>query len=170
MPTRRILRIFSLSLILVVGLLLLRSPNDDAESSASVRPGRDGVRFVIKVAPGVNHMPGTRPFGLGEPLEGYADVSRRFEQRFPDTRIEFITVPTVREYLVTQLSSGAAPDIVSVNVEDVWVDVQKGWYVPLDRYLTRPNPFVAEKGDADAPGLNQWWDMCKVHLFNRTES
>jgi len=167
MRTRRTLRILSLLLILVVGVVLLRPPNGDDGESTSARVGRVSARFVIKVAPGANHMPGTRPFGLGEPLQGYTQVSRLFEQKFPDTRIEMITVPSVREYLVTQLSSSAAPDIVSVNVEDVWVDVQKGWYVPLDRYLNRPNPFVVEKGDIDAPGSIQWWDMFVYQALSR---
>jgi ABC-type glycerol-3-phosphate transport system substrate-binding protein len=167
MPTRRIFRILSIALILVVGVVLLLPPYEDAEESSQARNSRRDARFVIKVAPGVSHMPGTRPYGLGEPLKGFDQVSRLFEQRFPDTRIEMITVPTVREYLVTQLSSGAAPDIVTVNVEDVWVDVQKGWYVPLDRFLNRPNPFVVEKGEVDAPGSIQWWDMFKYQALSR---
>lgn len=167
MPTRRILRILSLLLILVVGVVLLRPPTEESDESTVARNGRADAHYVIKVAPGGEHMPGSRPYGLGEPLKGFAEVSRRFEQKFPDTRIEMIAVPTVREYLVTQLSSGAAPDIVTVNVEDVWVDVQKGWYVPLDRYLNRPNPFVVEKGDVDAPGSIQWWDMFKYQALSR---
>jgi raffinose/stachyose/melibiose transport system substrate-binding protein len=167
MPTRRILKISSLALILVVGVVLLRPPDIETEEFMSPRSGRSDARYVIKVDPGDHHMPGTRPFGLGEPLRGFYQVGRLFEQRFPDTRIEMITVPTLREYLVTQLSSGAAPDIVSVNVEDVWVDVQKGWYVPLDRYLNRPNPFVVEMGEFDAPGSVEWWDMFKYQALSR---
>ena len=167
MRTRRTLRIFSLLLILASVPCCCVHRLKRSRSRTSAQVGRANVRYVIKVAPGSDHMPGTRPHGLGEPLKGFTEVSRRFEQRFPDTRIEMITVPAVREYLVTQLSSGAAPDIVSVNVEDVWVDVQKGWYVPLDRYLNRPNPFVVEKGDADAPGFIQWWDMFKYQALSR---
>lgn len=53
------------------------------------------------------------------------------------------------------------------NVEDVWVDVQKGWYVPLDKFLEEPNPFVHEKGDPAAPGYNQWWDMFQYQAISR---
>ena len=45
----------------------------------------------------------------------------------------------------TQLSAEQAPDIFNVNVEDVWQDVQKGWYIALDQWLEQPNPFI-EKG------------------------
>jgi len=54
-----------------------------------------------------------------------------------------------------------------VNVEDVWVDVQKNWYVPLDQFLEAPNPFIAEKGDPSQPGAKQWWDMFKYQAISR---
>ena len=92
---------------------------------------------------------------------------RAFERRFPDVQVQVVNVPAVREYLVTQLSSGGAPDIINVNVEDVWVDVQKGWYVPLDSFLEAPNPFVAERNDPSLPGARQWWDMFKYQAITR---
>jgi raffinose/stachyose/melibiose transport system substrate-binding protein len=122
---------------------------------------------VIKVAPGGSYLPGTQPFGLDLTLHGLTDVVADFEKRFPDTRIEIINVPGVREYLVTQLSSGQAPDIINVNVEDVWTDVQKGWYVPLDPFLEAPNPFVVEKGDPSLPGSKEWWDMFTYQGISR---
>ncbi len=148
--------------------LLWPRAGDQFASGAPERRGNGAeARFVIKFVPGQQYMPGTTPFGLGEPLRGIADVVRDFEARFPDTRVELITVPGVREYLVTQLSSGSAPDILMVNVEDVWVDVQKGWYVPLDPYLEAPNPFIREKGDPAQPGYHQWWDMFKYQAISR---
>jgi raffinose/stachyose/melibiose transport system substrate-binding protein len=68
-----------------------------------------------------------------------------------------------REYLVTQLAAEQAPEILNVNVEDVWQDVQKGWYVGLDSYLQAPNPFVP-KGQ---PGSVQWWDLFKYQAISR---
>lgn len=109
-------------------------------------------------------MPGRRPMNLGQPLQGLNKVRDEFEKLFPDTRIEFTEVPvSSREYLVTQLAAEQAPDILNVNVEDVWQDIQKGWYVPLDDYLTKPNPFVA-KGE---PGSRQWWDLFKYQAISR---
>jgi ABC-type glycerol-3-phosphate transport system substrate-binding protein len=80
------------------------------------------------------------------------------------TTIEYLNVPTgTREWLVTQLSAGTAPDILNVNVEDVWQDVQKGWYVPLDDLLNQPNPFAA----AGAPGSAKWWDSFRFQTISR---
>jgi ABC-type glycerol-3-phosphate transport system substrate-binding protein len=132
------------------------------------------AKYVIRFSPGDQYMPDACPFGMGKPLQGLKTVVAAFEKRFPDTRIEIISVPGVREYLVTQLSSGAAPDILNVNVEDVWVDTQKGWYVPLDVFFEAPNPFVVEKGDpagteagTTLPGAKQWWDMFTYQAISR---
>lgn len=132
--------------------------SDDADSA-----GRSPVKHVLTVYPGF-YVPGTVPPGHTEPLRGMAEVARDFERLYPDTRIEFVNVPSSqREWLVTQLAGGQAPDILSVEVEDVWVDTQKGWYAPLDAYLARPNPFVA----AGQPGAERWWDLFKYQTVTR---
>lgn len=169
---RGILRGLTLVLILAVAVWALMAPPEEGDHQddhpETPRASSSGVRFVIRMSPGPNYLPGTVPFGIGEPLRGLSDVIRDFEARFPDTRIELLTVPiTLREYLVTQLSSGQAPDIVNVNVEDVWVDIQKGWYVPLDPYLEAPNEFIRERGDPSQPGYEQWWDMFRYQAISR---
>ena len=167
MRIRPILKSLSLGLILCIAVILLWPPAEEGPVPVPGAADRADARYVIKMAPGMFNMPGTRPYGIGEPLTGFTGVIEAFERRFPDTRIELVTVPAVREYLVTQLSSGAAPDVVAVNVEDVWVDVQKGWYVPLDGFLSAPNPFVVEPGDPNAPGAVEWWDMFKYQALSR---
>ena len=167
---RRAWKYGSLCVVLGVSVWLLLPPKpatDAAGETGAARGDVSEVKYVIKFSPGRQYMPGSVPFGIGKPLQGLGKVIRAFERRFPDTRIEIINVPAVREYLVTQLSSGAAPDILNVNVEDVWVDVQKGWYVPLDGFLEAPNPFVAEKKDPNLPGARQWWDMFRYQAISR---
>ncbi len=121
------------------------------------------AKYVIRMAP-ATYMPGTVPQNVGAPLTGFNKVADAFERRMPDTTIEFVEVPSSqREWLVTQLSAEQAPDIFQVNVEDVWQDVQKEWYVPLDQWLERPNPFV-KPGE---PGSRQWWDLFKYQAITR---
>jgi len=97
---------------------------------------------------------------IGTPVQGLTKVAKEFEKLFPDTQIEFAEAPVgSREYLVTQLAAEQAPDILNVNVEDVWQDVQKGWYFPLDDDLNKPNPFV--------PGNKAWWDQFKYQAISR---
>lgn len=158
--------------LLLVAFLLLSTwllwpPAEEEMHADSFVDDRADAQYVIKLSPGWAYLPDTHPYGIGKPLQGLKKVIRAFEERFPDTRIEVLNVPSVREYLVTQLSSGQAPDILNVNVENVWMDVQKGWYIPLDPYLERPNPFVVEQGDSAAPGYSQWWDMFRYQAISR---
>jgi ABC-type glycerol-3-phosphate transport system substrate-binding protein len=109
-------------------------------------------------------MPGTMPVNVGQPLTAIREVADDFEKLNPTVRIEFENVPTgVREWLVTQLTAEQAPDIVAVNVEDVWPDVHKGWYLPLDQYLQAPIPGVPE----GKPGSEKWWDVFKYQAISR---
>ncbi|HTL30087.1 MAG TPA: ABC transporter substrate-binding protein, partial [Tepidisphaeraceae bacterium] len=131
-------------------------------SAPSTQPAN--VKYVIKFNPGPLYLPGVVPENSNKPIEGIAKVGKAFEALYPDTRIEFIGVPgDIREWLVTSLSSGQAPDVIQINVEDVWQDIQKGWYLPLDKYFEAPNPFVT-KGE---PGSEKWWDMFKYPIPTR---
>jgi raffinose/stachyose/melibiose transport system substrate-binding protein len=110
------------------------------------------------------YLPGMIPENATRPINGMNRVAQAFEERFPDTRIEVVGVAAEsREWLVTQLVSGQAPDVIQINVEDVWQDIHKGWYVQLDKYLDSPNPFT-ERGQ---PGSEKWWDVFKYPIPTR---
>jgi len=170
-PRKRPIKQASLAIILALGVWALWPPAPEHDAPGGVDRGdaveKTETRYVIKFSAGSFFLPDSRPFGLGKPLQGFKRVVRAFEERYPDTRIEFVLVPGNREYLVTQLSSGSAPDVLCVNVEDVWVDVQKDWYIPLDSYLEAPNPFVTEQGDPSLPGAQEWWDLFKYQAISR---
>jgi len=171
LKTKHYIKRVILALILGVSAYMLMPPEEESTGGngdkGRERETASQVAYVIKFSAGASYQPGARPHGIGEPLQGLKRVIEAFEERFPDTRIEVVNTPGVREYLVTQLSSGAAPDILNVNVEDVWVDTQKGWYVPLDSFFEAPNPFVVEKGDPELPGARQWWDMFRYQAISR---
>lgn len=162
---RRIFKVSTLVVILAVSAWALWP---ESEQKAQTRNGKDGstrkedIRFELRMAPGF-YMPGVTPSGVGEPMVGMQKVIDRFEELFPDTRVEPVVVPMNREYIVTQLSSGMAPDILSYNVEDVWADVHKGWYIPLDQWLEKPNPFIPE----GEPGSEAWWDILRYQAISR---
>ena len=140
-------------------------PHGDPGDSESgdVKAPTTNHKYIIRFAPGI-YMPGRRPMDLGKPLKALSKVAEEFEKLYPDTSIEFTEAPVgSREYLVTQLAADQAPEILNVNVEDVWQDVQKGWYVPLDRYLEAPNPFIPQ----GKPGSKEWWDQYKYQAISR---
>jgi raffinose/stachyose/melibiose transport system substrate-binding protein len=154
-----VLRWISLACILGLAFWALW-PRDVAQSVQQTRqPTKAARKYTIRFAPGI-YMPGRRPMNLGTPIQGLFKVAAEFEKLFPDTKIEFTEAPVgQREYLVTQLAADQAPEILNVNVEDIWQDVQKGWYVPLDASLEKPNPFV--------PGNKAWWDQFKYQAISR---
>jgi ABC-type glycerol-3-phosphate transport system substrate-binding protein len=163
-----------LPLILVLGAWALLPPREVSDvkpaaqhgpsSSAAAKSVPPSVKYVLKFNPGPLYLPGIVPDNSTKPIEGIARVGRAFEQLYPDTRIEFVGVAAdAREWLVTQLVSGQAPDVIQINVEDVWQDVHKDWYVPIDAYLDQPNPFVK----SDEPGSEKWWDIFKYPVPTR---
>ncbi len=165
---RAIFRWGSLAVVLIASAWLLWPRTPGAASNGGPELQRQkNAKYVIKFSPGVPYMPGSVPFGIGDKIHGLRDVIQDFESENPDVRIELVNVPFAREYLVTQLSSGQAPDIINVNVEEVWVDVHKGWYVPLDAFLNAPNPYIQEKGDPSLPGYYSWWDMFRYQAISR---
>jgi len=169
------IRRFSLVAILLGGTWLLWPSSEEAvngDSSAASARHEQEADYVIKFSPGFQYLPGQVPYGIGEPLKGLAEVIEDFEAFYLEeeglnVRVDVVTTPGVREYLVAQLSSNLAPDIINVNVEDVWLDTQKGWYVPLDVFLEAPNKWVYKKGDPNRPGYEQWWDMFKYQAISR---
>jgi raffinose/stachyose/melibiose transport system substrate-binding protein len=76
----------------------------------------------------------------------------------PDLVINFVARPAAanwREYIVTNLVAGTAPEIL--NCPAYWAneDVNKGWWLPWDPYLEEPNPYV----DAGETGSQKWHDQ-----------
>lgn len=161
--------IYAFRLILLSGAVYALWPpqveNVDDNSLERVlnRPVPAQAEIVFEFYPGNDYMPGLIPPTATEKLRGFLDVVEAFEARFPDTAVRFRQASTGREWIVTQLAGGTAPDILSANVETVWQDVHKGWYLPLDGYLEAPNPFV-EEGE---PGAEQWWDQFIYQAISR---
>jgi raffinose/stachyose/melibiose transport system substrate-binding protein len=156
--------------IVALSVWALRTPADNAKTARigsdpnAAKTASANVKHVIRFNPGALYLPGLVPENATKPIEGIAKVGEAFEKMFPDTRLEFIGIPgDSREWIVTQLSSGQAPDVIQINVEDVWQDIQKNWYVSLDDWLEKPNPFVK----AGEPGSVKWWDMFKYPIPTR---
>lgn len=129
--------------------------------SCSQRPGADATAGgkptsdrTIRVDLGV-YAPGRIPGGIGEPNKVAGELAREWVASHPNTRIEYQTLANTGtsegEWLKTQLLGGVAPEIIHQNAEIAWPDVGKDWYVPLDEYLERPNPYV--------PGNKRWLDL-----------
>ncbi|MCC6444488.1 MAG: extracellular solute-binding protein [Armatimonadetes bacterium] len=87
------------------------------------------------------------------PLKQFTYLARRYERLHPDVRISFIKNPVgdFRTWMITQLKGGTAPDIMWAHSDWTNQDAKYGWFVRLDPYLARPNPYV--------PGNKRWGDL-----------
>ena len=99
---------------------------------------------LIRFCPGSIYFPGRSPLGAGEPLVGFEKVARAFEAEHPGVKIRFEMVPGSREFFLTQVANGNSPEILQVNAEEVLPDIGKGWYLALDAWLDKPNPYSAD--------------------------
>jgi raffinose/stachyose/melibiose transport system substrate-binding protein len=122
-------------------------------ASASAAAPVSGDQKVIRMDLG-QYTPGTIPGGIGEPVQEARRVADEWERNHPGRRIHFQlminTGTTEGEWLKTQLIGGIAPEIVTMNTEVAWQAIDKDWFVPLDEFLDRPNPYI--------PGNTRWRD------------
>ncbi|MCL5269257.1 MAG: ABC transporter substrate-binding protein [bacterium] len=105
------------------------------------------------------YFPGNIVAGIGEPLKVSTTLADEWMRLHPGKKIEYqqivISGGGEGEWLKTQLMGGIAPEIIHQNAEIAWQDTDKGWYVPLDEYMARPNPYVP----AGSPGSEHWIDL-----------
>lgn len=101
------------------------------------------------------YNPGQVPGGVGEPVQESRNVADEWEAAHPGFEVRYLLIPQTAgaegELLKTQFLAGNAPEILHQNAEIAWPDIDKGWYVPLDEYLEKPNPYV--------PDNERWGDL-----------
>jgi ABC-type glycerol-3-phosphate transport system substrate-binding protein len=118
----------------------LDEPRDSQQSSETAfsKP----IRVDLNV-----YTPGTIPSGIGKPVQQAARLAEEWEALHPGKKIRFQPVVATGggegEWLKTQLLGGIAPEILHQNAEIAWQDTDKNWYVALDDFLEKPNPYIA---------------------------
>ncbi len=117
-----------------------------------------------------DYRPGFQPQAIGPPNREIERVAGQYMKRHPDVYIDFRVVgvrgdATEGEWMKPQLMERIAPDIIGTNTEVVWPDVDKGWWVSLEPYMARPNPYIP-RGE---PGSEQWWDLFANRALTRAK-
>lgn len=173
------LRIWSLLLLSILPLCCCQRSSVPRASEAPVADWRwdnindygrslnAGRPHVIEIYAGA-YTPGTQPFGVGERLRAFRLLADEYERLHPEVTIEFVPQLIVEggaegEAIRTKLLGGIAPEIVNMNTEAVWPDVEqrKGWWLPLDEYLNQPNPYV--------PNNKAWIDVFKNRALTQAK-
>jgi len=74
------------------------------------------------------------------------------------------------QYKATQFAGGIEPDVIYNNPSDANnLETPKGWYLPLDTYLSKPNPYVtgnAHWSDMFGPGILANVTNPNGHIYN----
>lgn len=148
--------IYRLALLFFVSLIAGVWPLHAERAASSAEK-----QVTITMVPG-EYMPGRRPAGVGDRLTGLRETVEAYEKLNPHVTIVLRPVGggvggtdlVEGEYIKTQIMGGIAPDIVQINTEAVWPDIDKGWWIPMDEYFDQPNPY-AKPGE---PGSERWWN------------
>ena len=139
--------------IIVQRYVLSRESPDQSEELAVKK------KHVISMY-ALDYRPGFQPQAIGPPNKEIERVAGEYMEQHPDVYIDFRVIGvrgdvTEGEWMKPQLMERIAPDIIGVNTEVVWPDVDKGWWVSFEPYMAKPNPYVPE----GQPGSKQWWDL-----------
>jgi len=157
------------TLIAFLGLLLsactatpAQAPAAEATASTASAGAPAELKGKISIMPG-DYYPSesmewsdTNP----NPHNMIATLIEEYKALHPGVEIELVQPPpstdvTSREYIVTNMSAGTIPDIVTTGTRDQVEEIAKGWWVNLDPYLARPNAYVK----AGEPGSEKWLDL-----------
>lgn len=139
----------SLAAVFTVGC---REKTDAAAREKTPKSADTVIRMDFNI-----YNPGTVPVGIGEPNKVAAELAEEWHaiRQGPTIRYQPLVSTgsgtSEGEWLKTQLIGGVAPEIVHMNAEAAWPDVGKDWYVVLDPFLERPNPY--------AEGNERWLDL-----------
>jgi raffinose/stachyose/melibiose transport system substrate-binding protein len=122
-------------------IIFFSCATSDQEQKSSDRKNEIYINFFL-------YNPGVKlPFG--EPLQLSQTIADEYTKLHPDINVKFVQQVQISgaqdgEWLKTQLIGGIAPDIIHQNAEVAWSDVSKGWFIPLDEYLEKPNPYIKD--------------------------
>ena len=148
------IKFYSPFTIIYFFILLLSCSSSQQDTTTSDRENTLYVNLWI-------YNPGTK-LAFGDPLQVSQTIADEYTKSHPETNINFVQQVNISgsqegEWLKTQLIGGIAPDIIHQNAEVAWSDVSKGWYLPLDDYLERPNPYIK--------GNKRWLDSFINHAL-----
>ena len=90
-----------------------------------------------------------------------------YEAANPNVNIELVEIPqsvSSDTWRVTVFQGGTEPHIINNNYIRVWQEEGNDWYMPLNDYITQPNPYIPE----GTPGHEMWKDSIPDVVWDTT--
>jgi ABC-type glycerol-3-phosphate transport system substrate-binding protein len=105
--------------------------------------------------------------------DGLAEAAAEYTKLHPNVRIiqEAIPETTYGQWMSTQLMGGTAPDIVEAGMVEghLMTAFFIRYFVPLSRYVTRPNPYNAGTDLENVPLLRTFKDGMRRSFVDETQ-
>jgi ABC-type glycerol-3-phosphate transport system substrate-binding protein len=105
--------------------------------------------------------------------DGLADAAREYVKLHPNVRVvqEAIPEATYGQWMSTQLMGGTAPDIVQAGMVEghLMTAFFTRYFVPLSRYVTRPNPYNAGTDLEKVPLIRTFKDGMRRSFIDETQ-
>ncbi len=105
--------------------------------------------------------------------DGLAEAAAEYEKLHPNVRIvqEAIPEATYGQWMSTQLMGGTAPDIVQAGMVEghLMTAFFTRYFVPLSRYVTRPNPYNAGTNLENVPLIRTFKDGMRRSFIDETQ-
>ncbi len=123
-------------------------------------------KTTIYFAPGV-YLPTTPTETNPNPPTALTSLIEEYEAAHPDINIELVEIPesvSSDTWRVTVFQGENEPHILPNNYIRVWQESINDWYMPLNTYITQPNPYIPE----GTPGHEKWQDSIPEVVWNTT--
>lgn len=94
------------------------------------------------------------------------EVVKNYEALHPNVEIKLVQVPSsanYTEWMAAQVAAGTEPDIAWMWGPTTWT--QKGWWIPLNKYLEEPDPYAAS-----GAGKEHWKDAIPEYAWTFMEN
>jgi len=114
---------------------------------ASARTGVAALSGTLTIYAS-QYTPATPTKSNPNPPTYLTTIVKNYQSLHPGVTIKLLpnvtqTSIAFTQYKATQFAGGTEPDIIYNNPVDANnIDVAKGWYLPLDQYLAKPDPYV----------------------------
>ncbi|MCD9025371.1 ABC transporter substrate-binding protein [Cohnella silvisoli] len=123
------------------------SGNGASTNEEGAKPEESKKQVTIKFDP-QGHLP-KKPDAT-DPTEKKVldELNKEYMELHPNVKIELVKVPANQDrnaWLQARMMAEDAPDIFWANFEDTWNNYKKGWFLPVDEWLKKENPYNENK-------------------------
>ena len=106
--------------------------------------------------------------------DAFNDLAAEYQKTHPNVRIVQDAIPesTYGQWVSTQLMGGTAPDIMELGLGlpyQIWLSYYNRYFIPMTRYVNRPNPYNAGTEMEHVPLRNTYKDGMRTSYIDEMQ-